>query len=114
MKLRELQESEVQFSVEFEPYDHPVEEGMDPELVEQVKKRLADGDWAAWCEATVTATWQGVTVEVYLCGVILSEDYKGEQIDKAGVLEQLKPDALDQLNEKLQEQFDKLRLLVTK
>jgi hypothetical protein len=101
--MRALKAEEVEFSLTIEDEDIPMDfDSGEPEKDEALKKELRDrldrGDLWAWCCVKVTAkwkTWEGVD---YLGGC----SYDGEEdFKKDGHWEDMKDQALEDLNKKI-------------
>ncbi len=106
MKFRPLTKSEVSFTFEQEPEDIPVrgnaissgDAEYDKKVEDEIIARLDRGDINAWFCAKVTASWKGWKASAYLSGCCYGPDDKPE----AELLEELKGEALSNLNETLE------------
>jgi hypothetical protein len=107
MKTRELTAADVTFGIECLPSDIPIvgncsaiDEDTDRETAEWITDQLDSGNEWAWCTVKVTASWKSHEGEAYLggCSYKSEEDFK----EPGGYWEQMKEEALDDLNQQLQ------------
>jgi len=108
-KLRPLTETEVRMSIDTEPEDSlpsfEREDGSaDAELIHQVLKRLEDGNKWAWCAVRVTATWGEWKGVAYLIGC--SYDSLDDFRESGDYYQDMKKDALSELNARLGESYE--------
>lgn len=116
MNIRALQADEVEFSLEIEDEDVPVEGNAsatdDPEedakLVAEIQQRLDRGDLWAWCCVKVTAKWKHWRGVDYLgaCSYESEADFK-----HGGYWEDMKSQALAALNRAIAEDVECLEFL---
>lgn len=112
MKLRKLEEHEVEFelSTESEDTSHigecsAVSDEVDKAAEEDISRRLAHGDESAWCVLVVKATWKGYSETDYLGGFTFPEGNNGRQNQKyaADSYADMKEEVLERLNKQLSE-----------
>lgn len=121
MELRKLTESEVKFILSIEEEDQPLkgafdsgDKKADEELIQSLQKRLAQGDVLAWFVAKVEATWTSSTGQEfkgvnYLGGNSYDSE---EEFRKDSHFEDMKSEALNNLQEGLEKIFSALSELV--
>lgn len=106
VKVRELTEADVVFSLEIEEDDIPVrgnfasgDDKADKELEDSIIKRLRNGDTWAWASVKVTATWKGWKGVDHLgaCSYDDEADFK----EPGGYYDDMKSEALADLNKSL-------------
>ena len=106
MKVRELREDEVEFTLEIEDEHIPVEGHFatdepekDRQLEREILSRLNRGDLWAWCCVKVTAKWKDWQGTDYLgaCSYENEADFKSE----GGYWEGMKAEALADLNKRI-------------
>jgi len=107
-KIRPLTETEVRMSIDAEPEhstpDFEQEDGSaDTELIHQVLKRLEDGNEWAWCVVRVTMSWGEWKGVAYLGGC--SCDSLEEFIENGDYYQDLKKDALSELNARIGDSY---------
>lgn len=114
MKLRELREDEVVFEIQVQPEEMPVrgnamasgDPAFDKEVEDKIIKDVADGDEWAWCSVTVKAKWaifEG-TDTLGCCSYVDEESFK-----TGGYYEDMKSNALAELNNELQLLFEQMK-----
>jgi hypothetical protein len=113
--VRELTADEVDFSIELRP-EHTQVEGncsaIDEETDEQTKtwiyEQLEGGNDWAWCCVRVVARWEGFEGDDFLgcCSYLSEGDFK-----VGGYYEDMKQQALDDLNRTISEVSGKLEAL---
>lgn len=118
MKLRELTAEEVTFTIKAEQDDIPVrgnaiasgDEKFDKEVEDHIFSELADGNIWAWAAVTVIARWDSFVGSAHLGGC----SYKDEEEFKqpGGYYDDMKQEALDELNKVLQGTADKIEPLI--
>jgi hypothetical protein len=103
VQLRELTADEVEFILECEPEDTPIEgnaSAIDPETDARIEKWIRDqldsGNEWAWCAVTVTARWKDFVGMNHLgcCSYRSREDFMA-----CGYFDDLKEVALADLND---------------
>lgn len=104
MKVRELTEAEVEFSLEIEDEDLEMDfESGEPEKDEALKKELNDrlrrGDQWAWCSVKVTARWKDWKGVDYLGGCSYEDEADFKKDD--GYYGDMKARALEDLNKSI-------------
>lgn len=114
--MRKLTEKDVKFFISCEEEyalvrGNAIASGNDEEDAEVEKTIIDDynnGNSWAWCCVKVTAKWNGFEASDYLgcCSYKNEDDFK-----IGGYYEQMKAEALEQLNNELAEIADKLKLL---
>lgn len=117
-KLRPLTEGEVSFKLEIEPEDCPVrghfdsgEAELDRQDEDRILARLERGEDWAWCTVKVTASWGSFEGEDYLgC---CSYENEADFTQLGGYFEDMKHEALADLNTKLEAVFSSVLSLVT-
>jgi hypothetical protein len=106
MKIRELREDEVEFTIEAEQDDIPVrgsfasgDDEKDEELAKEILARLDRGDVWAWASVKVTAMWKDWKGVDYLgaCSYESEADFKQDD----GYYGDMKARALEDLNKSL-------------
>lgn len=112
--MRKLTEDDVTFTITCENEDIPIKgnamasgnDKEDKEVEDQIIRDLMSGNQWAWCCVKVTAEWNGFRGVDYLgcCSYKDEEDFK-----EGGYYEQMKTQALDDLNSSLQKIYDSLR-----
>jgi len=115
MLLRELKEDEVEFflTCEFEPTPiegncSAIDDETDKKTERWIRNELADGNEWAWCCVRVVASWNGFEGDDCLgcCSYRSEEDFK-----KGGYYEDMKIEALYDLNRSIQRLAVKLQSL---
>ena len=113
MKLRQLCDNDVVFSLKLREDDSPFnfesgDKEADLKLKNELTKRLNNGDLWAWCEVTITATWHpSVTYNGYLNEWVGSSSlfgcsYESEEDFKCcGYYRDLCIEALEDLNSRI-------------
>ena len=99
-------EGEVEYSVHLQESDVPIDgnasavnEEYDKEVATEIRRRLQSGDVRAWCDVTVTATWNGEVGRASLCACNLSPDAGSE--DELVDDYELKAEAMDRLRSEI-------------
>lgn len=104
MKIRELREDEVEFTLKIEDDDCPMDfDSGEPEKDAALRKELVDrlnrGDLWAWCTVVVTAKWKGWKGVDTLGGCSYESEADFRQDD--GYFGDMKARALEDLNKSL-------------
>lgn len=115
--IRDLREDEVTFEVAAEMDDLPVrgnamasgDDDEDRKYEDEILRRLDRGDIWAWAAVTVTARWNGYVGRDHL-GACCYADEK-EFRECGGYFEDMKKNALEDLNATLRANADKLEAL---
>lgn len=114
--LRDLREDEVEFEIELLEEDVPVrgnfasdEPEEDRKMEDEILRRLEAGDQWAWCCVKVVARWNGFEAFDILgcCSYESEKDFKRD-----GYWEDMKAEALRELNEEVRAAFDRIDPLV--
>lgn len=116
-KLRKLTREDVDIIIETHPEWIPIrgnailsdDPNYDRQVEDELIQRLSKGDIWAWCSVIVKAYWNGFEGEDYLgaCSCADEEDFK-----RSDCYEDMVTVAINNLNYKVQSQFDKLYELV--
>lgn len=107
--MRKLKESEVEFSISIQDEDiSPDGQFDDPETLAYVKEQMELNPWG-WCIVKVTASWEGFKGSDYLGGCSYKDE---EDFKKGGYLEQMKAEALKDLNQTLSDTYTKLAKII--
>jgi hypothetical protein len=118
MLLRELKEDEVEFvlTCEFEPTPiegncSAIDEKTDKQTEKWIMTELKNGNEWAWCCAHVATHWNDFVGDTYLgcCSYLSESDFMA-----GGYYADMKADALEDLNQKLQHYANRLQSLVVK
>ncbi len=119
MKIRELTESEVAFTVRAEPEDETSPRGhfasdepeLDKRMEDEIVRRYESGDVWAWCTVFVTASWKGVgeTVSLGCCSYDSEADFVGTE---GGYYGDMRKEALGSLNKRIASEFERIRGLI--
>lgn len=114
--MRKLTAADVTFYVQIEPEDIEPEgnaivsgdDDFDKEVIDGINERLRDGDLWAWGCVKVGARWKDWTGVAYLgcCSYENEEGFK-----KDGYFEQMKKEALDDLNSTVAKVFESVKEL---
>lgn len=123
MHLRKLTAEEVHFEVTTEPEDIPVEGNYmwtddaeaDKQAEREIRDRLERGDDSAWCCLVVEARWKIHSAKAYLGGCSFTEGntFEESMAEVSDYLEDLRSEALDVLNAKIQAKFAELSELAS-
>lgn len=118
MKLRQLTEADVEFSILAEQDDLQIvgnamasgDDKVDKEAEAHIFMELAQGNVWAWAYVTVMAKWNNVRGVASLggCSYKSEEDFK----QPGGYYDDMKQEALDDLNKGLQEMADNIEPLI--
>ncbi len=118
IKPRELKIEEVEFELTVEEEDMPVrgnamasgDDAADKEVEDEIIERLERGDIYAWFQAKMTAKWEGFTGVDYLggCSYTSEKDF----MEPGGYYDDMKNQALYDLNKKIKEKAEKLQALL--
>jgi hypothetical protein len=110
MNIREIAETECTFEVSTEPDDQPIRGSVDDSLVEQIERELESNPWA-WCTIKVEAKWNGITGVAHLggCSYTSFEDFTKD----TAYFDQMRADAVADLNETLQMLADRITPLMS-
>ncbi|MCR4330242.1 MAG: hypothetical protein NUV65_06900 [Candidatus Roizmanbacteria bacterium] len=107
--MRELEENEVTFTISVEPEDIPVvgncsaiDSETDKEIEDWIFSELENGNIWAWAWVTVTAHWKGFSASDYLGACSYESE---EAFRKGGYFEDMKAEALHNLNSELKIAF---------
>ncbi len=113
--FKKLEKGEVEFKLEIEEEDMPVqgnfmatdEPEKDKEAEDEVLARLAQGDTWAWCYVVITACWGNWKGSASLGGC----SYEGEKDfrESGGYYETLCDEALAMLNMNVESDYEKLQ-----
>lgn len=116
--IRKLEATEVQFTLEIEDEDIPVrgyamasgDDQADKEAEDDIFARLARGDQWAWCCVVVKATWKSYVGHATLgaCSYANEADF----CQPGGYFDDMKAEALDQLNKELAQVGEEIAPLV--
>jgi hypothetical protein len=117
--VRELTADEVKFEVEALPEDAAVrgnamasgDEKIDQEAEDEILERLDRGDIWAWCTVRVVAKWNGFEGDAFL-GCCSYKDVN-DFCQPGGYYEDMREEALEQLNEEIHDADDKIEPLRT-
>jgi hypothetical protein len=113
--VRELTEHEVEFIIEHEPEDEPIDgnasaidDETDRKVVKWIRDQLRRGNSWAWCKVKVSAAWNGFIGSDYLgcCSYKSEKDFK-----QGGYFADMRVEALAALNREIAATSDKLALL---
>ncbi len=116
-KIRKLTENDVTFTVLCEPEDIEIEgncsaidEETDRAQEKWVRNQLRSGNTWAWCSVKVTASWKDFESSEYLGGC----SYRSEEefTEPGGYYDDLKAEALEQLNRQIEWYYSGLTELV--
>jgi len=112
-RFRELTEKDVVFSVEAEPEHIPIEgnamasgdDAADQECYDWIHAELDRGNEWAWCSVKVTAAFGNFEGTAYLgaCSYKSEADFR----EPGGYFDDLKTEALDDLNQQWRDALDK-------
>lgn len=111
MALRDLTEAEVTFTLTCEPEDTPfvgncsaIDDETDREQEQWTRDQLDSGNEWAWCHVTVTAKWKGYAGRDTLgeCSYLSEKDFTSP----GGYYDQMKAEALADLNRVIQEAYE--------
>ena len=114
MHLRQLAEADVEFRIRCQPEEIPfvgncccIDDATDQRTEEWIRDQLERGNDWAWCQVTVTASWNGLEGHAYLggCSYRSHEEFCLE----GGYYLDLKAEALADLNSEI----ERLRTLIT-
>jgi len=113
--IRELTEDDVEFEVECLPeHEHPRglfcsgDEEWDRQTVAQILQDMEWNEWA-WCVAKVTAKWGEFEASEYLgC---CSYESKKDFMSPGGYYDDMKHEALRELNIKIRSNYERLKSL---
>lgn len=119
MNIRPLTSEEVTFTLKAEPEDIPVRGNLicsgdsefDKKCEDEVIARLESGDVWAWCYVSVTATWGEFQGSAALGG----NSYESEADfleSNSDYYEDLKVNALEDLNYQVSRAFEKIKELI--
>ena len=117
MRIRKLTESEVEFTLSAEVDECEVrgnalasgDDAQDKECEDAIIERLNNGDVWAWSSVKVSAKWKGFEGVDYL-GCCSYEDE--EQFKQDGYYEDMKAQALEDLNRQVKESTEAIEELV--
>jgi hypothetical protein len=118
MKRRCLTEDEVEFELRCEPEDIPfvgncsaIDDETDRQAEEWILEQLESGNQWAWCCVVVTARWEGFEGRASLGGC----SYRSEKDFRCpgGYFDDLRVEALDDLNARIAQTIAVLNRLVT-
>ena len=113
--IRELTEEDVEFEVECLPeHEHPRgylasgDDEFDRQMVKQIIQDMEWNEWA-WCVAKVTAKWGDFEASDYLgcCSYESKEDF----MSPGGYYDDMKHEALRELNIKIRSKYERLKSL---
>lgn len=118
MNIRKLTESEVTFTIAYEPesigvrgnYMATGNPDADRADEDEVIERLCRGDESAWCTVVVTAHWNGVSASDSLGCCVLTDEYTA---DVAANEHGMRQEALERLNAALARNFNKMSALIS-
>lgn len=114
--MRQLTESEVEFTIECLPEEEPIlgnasaiDDDTDREIAEKILEDLESGNEWAWCLVKVTAHWEGYEgfASLGCCSYESEASFK----EPGGYYDDMKAEALDRLNAQLETAHQKLKLL---
>lgn len=112
---RELTEEEVEFTVECltEDVDYhgncsAIDEETDRAAEEWIAEQLEQGNEWAWCMVRVTAKWEDFVGTAYLGGCSYEDE---ESFKEGGYYDDLRAEALNDLNQQIADTADKLKAL---
>ncbi len=111
MTPRKLTASEVTFTIECEPEDLPIkgnamasgDNEFDAKVEREIREALEGGNAWAWCSVKVTASWNQCLGYAYLgcCSYDSQKDFETE----GGYYEDMKQEALNDLNDRIDARF---------
>lgn len=110
--MKKLTEKDVEFSIDITPeLDTPESAIEDPETIKWIDKELAKGNDWAWCFVRVSAHWNGITGfdSLGCCSYKSEEDFKQD----GGYYEDMKKEALRDLNREIENMYKKVAPLIT-
>lgn len=113
--IRNLTIDEVTYSFNIEEEHISIEgnamasgdEEMDKEVYSWIRNELNAGNYAAWCCAHVRASWHGFHGDAYLGGC----SYESEEKLWEDWSNEMKKDALADLNERIKNTFEQISIL---
>lgn len=116
--VRELTAADVEFEVTAEPEDVPVrgnalasgDDAADKEYEDEILRRVVRGDTWAWCVVIVTAKWSDYVGRAVLGGC--TYDGEADFRKNSMYIEDMKAEALDDLNRVIADHADKLKPLM--